>query len=417
MRASENVSNTTLSFCYDPSVAAQNFNPSEKRILALLAAVQFVNILDFMMVMPLGPDLGQALGVSMDQLGWIGGSYTFAAFLSGILGSFYLDRMKRKTALVLHLAGLSLATLAATFATDLWTLLIARVLAGLFGGPTTATQLAILSDVIPAERRGRALGLVMGAFSLASILGVPVGLELARIGGWQLPFWVVGALAATVVSLCWILLPKIEHERARPSSQSDSIFTLGTVPISLFLASCAIFASFLLIPNLSGFFQFNWRFPREQLGVLYFTGGILSLFSTRLGGIWNDRVGSAIPLFVSTSVFTLLLVGGMLVPEPWIHPIAWFALLMLANSLRWISISTLTSKVPPPRWRARYMSLLSAAQHLASSLGAFCSTQFLVSGEGGKLEGIPRLATVSMLISLMIPPLALKLQRIMKKNS
>jgi predicted MFS family arabinose efflux permease len=390
---------------------AQNFSPSEKRILVLLAAVQFVNILDFMMVMPLGPDLGKALGISIDHLGWIGGSYTFAAFLSGIFGSFYLDRMKRKSALLIHLTGLSLATLAATFSTDLWTLLIARVLAGLFGGPTTSTQLAILSDVIPAERRGRALGLVMGAFSLASILGVPVGLELARIGGWQFPFWIVGSLAGLTVVLCWVFLPKVEHERAPGSQDGDSIFKLGTVTISLFLASCAIFASFLLIPNLSGFLQFNVGFPREQLGILYFSGGILSLFSTRLGGIWNDRVGSATPLFVSTSIFTFLLIAGMLVQKPWLHPIPWFALLMLANSLRWISISTLTSKVPPARWRARYMSLLSAAQHLASSLGAFCSTQFLVAVEGGRLEGIPRLAAVSLGVSLLIPPLAIKLQR------
>ena len=59
---------------------------TERRLLFLVGAVQAVNILDFMMVMPLGPDFAQALGIPTAHIGWIGGSYTVAAAFSGILG-------------------------------------------------------------------------------------------------------------------------------------------------------------------------------------------------------------------------------------------------------------------------------------------------------------------------------------------
>ena len=52
---------------------------SETAIVALVAAVQFVNILDFLMVMPMGPDFAVALGIPSSKLGYIGGSYTAAA--------------------------------------------------------------------------------------------------------------------------------------------------------------------------------------------------------------------------------------------------------------------------------------------------------------------------------------------------
>ncbi len=404
---------------------SHSFTASEKKILAVLAAVQFVSILDFMMVMPLGPDLGRALGISMNQLGWIGGSYTFAAFLSGIAGSFYLDRLERRSALIWHLLGLAIATAAGALATDFSTLVAARVVAGLFGGPATSTLLAILSDVIRPEKRGRALGLVMAAFSVASIIGVPVGLELARLGGWKLPFLVVGGAAFLTALASSLLLPPIEHHRTQAEepgapASTDSLLSQGVVPISLFLASNAILATFLLVPNLSAFLQMNLGFPRERLGLLYFVGGLLSLVSTRFGGIWNDRSGSVRPLATSTALFVLTLATGMLFDPPLIAaatwaPVAWFGLLMFTNSLRWISISTLTSKVPPARHRARYMSLLSAVQHLSSSLGAFLSTLLLSTAADGSLIGVPRLAAVSLGLSLLVPPLAAVVQRLIRR--
>src|SRR5690606_8917324 len=117
--------------------------------------------------------------------------YTGAAAVSGLAGAFFLDRFERRSALIFCAIGLSLGTLAGAFAWDLNSLVAARVLAGLFGGPASSISLAIIADVIPPERRGRAMGAAMGAFSAASVLGVPAGLELARLGGWRLPFFVV----------------------------------------------------------------------------------------------------------------------------------------------------------------------------------------------------------------------------------
>src|SRR5687768_7538784 len=160
---------------------------SERRIIFLVGAVQFVNILDFMIVMPLGPDFAVALGISSSQLGLIGGAYTAAAAVAGLLGSFFLDRFDRRSALALSMLGLAAGTFAGAFATGLGSLIAARAIAGAFGGPATSLSLSIVADVVPPERRGKALGAVMGAFAVASVIGVPAGLELARKGGWQLP--------------------------------------------------------------------------------------------------------------------------------------------------------------------------------------------------------------------------------------
>ena len=133
----------------DTKLIAPPVEIRERWVVLLIAAIQFVNILDFMIVMPLGPDFSRELGISANHIGIIAGSYTAAAALSGILGSFFLDRFDRRKALAVAMAGLVIATAAAGLAWDLNSLLGARLLAGLFGGPATARPSTVWPDSAP----------------------------------------------------------------------------------------------------------------------------------------------------------------------------------------------------------------------------------------------------------------------------
>src|SRR6187551_1499783 len=160
-----------------------------------------------MIVLPLGPDFATALGIPMNKLGWIGGAYTLSAAVAGIVGASLLERFGKRAALCTSLFGLALATLAGAAATGLGSLLAARLVAGAFGGPATALGYAIIADVVPPGRRGRAMGIVLGSFSVASVLGVPMGLELARLFGWRTPFMVIAGMTLASLLLARTLLP------------------------------------------------------------------------------------------------------------------------------------------------------------------------------------------------------------------
>ena len=178
---------------------------SERFILFILTAIQFTNILDFVILMPLGPQLMRIFSISPQQFGFVVSAYTFSAGASGFLAAFFLDRHDRKKALLTLYAGFTTGTLLCAIAPTYWFLLGARVLAGLFGGILGATVLTIVSDLIPYERRGAAMGLVMTSFSLAQIAGVPTGLFLANHFGWHTPFVFLASLAA----LCWLISARI----------------------------------------------------------------------------------------------------------------------------------------------------------------------------------------------------------------
>src|SRR5437660_3769265 len=136
----------------------------ERLILLVLATVQFTSIVDFMVVMPLGPQLERELGLTPARFGLIVSSYTYAAGLAGLFASVFVDRFARRTAFLGIYSGFLAGTLACGLAPSYEWLLAARVLTGAFGGILGGLAMAIVGDVFPESRRGTATGVLMSAF-------------------------------------------------------------------------------------------------------------------------------------------------------------------------------------------------------------------------------------------------------------
>lgn len=379
---------------------------SERAVVFLVGAVQFVNILDFMMVMPLGPDFAVELGIPNSHLGVIGGSYTASAAVSGLVSSFFLDRFDRRKALAVAMLGLVLGTLAGGFAVDLPTLMAARILAGAFGGPATSIALSIIADVIPPERRGKAIGAVMAAFSVASVFGVPAGLELAHRGGFRLPFFAVAGVGFLVALCAVFFLPplRLHLESAKgPEPSYGELLKRPVVLISWAMTATAMMGSFILIPNISAFVQFNIGYPREHLGRLYFVGGILGFATMRLIGSLVDRHGSFRVGTVGTLIWVSTIYVGFYSYLPQIPVMVIFVAFMVTSSMRGVPLNTLTTKVPSPRERARFMSIQSAVQHFSAAIGAFLSAQMLSELPDKRLVGMPAVSLATMGLGLTFP--------------
>jgi predicted MFS family arabinose efflux permease len=284
----------------------------------------------------------------------------------------------------------------------------ARVAAGAFGGPATALSLSIVADLIPAERRGKALGAVMGAFSVASVLGVPAGLELAQRGGWRAPFVAVAAMGLLVAGAAVRLMPTMRGHMARARRASAPAGPLLRVPgavLSLAAMGATMMATFAIVPNIAAHLQFDLGYPRELLGRLYMVGGALSFLVLRVAGRWVDRAGAPRVAWLGTVVFVFVLGVGFAFPPAGLPVMPVFALFMVATSFRNVSLNTLASKVPGPGERARFMSAQSAVQHLASAAGATLSTGVLEVAADGRLEGMTTLALGAAGLSLALPVL------------
>ncbi|HEX4404233.1 MAG TPA: MFS transporter [Polyangia bacterium] len=380
--------------------------------MLLVAAVQFVNVLDFMMVMPLGPDFAKGLGIPTSSLGIVSGSYAAAAALAGFLGASFLDRFDRRKALAVAITGLVVGTAAGAFAQGLGTMILARVIAGAFGGPATAIALSIVADVVPPARRGRAMSTVMGAFSIASIAGVPLGLQLSVWFGWRVPFLAVAGFGLVIIVLALGRMPSLTGHldtghKVRPLDRMIALWDDSTIRLALLTNSLVFITAFMVIPNIAAHLLQNLHYPRPRLSPAYTVGGVVSLFVILAAGRAVDRRGPVLVSTIGTLLYAAALVLGFIAPDRFFHlPVfALFGLFMAAMSMRNISVGSLSTRVPRHDERAGYMSLQSMSQHLSSALGAFLSSQLLHDTPDGRLAGIDTISTLSLVLAFGLPPL------------
>jgi predicted MFS family arabinose efflux permease len=386
--------------------------------------VQFINILDFMMVMPLGPDFAASLGIPTSHLGWVGASYTAAASISGVVGSLFLDRFDRRSALAVAMAGLVVGTAAGGLATGLWTLMAARVVAGAFGGPATSVSLSIIADVVPIERRGKAMGAVMGAFSAASVFGVPAGLYLSLRGGWRTPFFSVAGLGLVVVVSSLASMPKMRahldrsvESRARIAEVTVlSMLRRPEVLLALLAAVVMMFSTFSMVPNLATYFQFNAGYPREGLALLYGVGGALSFFVLRGVGVLVDRYGPPRVAAAGTALYVAVLFVGFIDRVAAVPIMVVFVLFMMSNNFRQVSLSTTYTRVPLPDERARFMSMQSAVQHMASAVAAAGASAILAERPDHSLDRMPVVAGAAAVFGAIVPVLLFLIDRRIKSR-
>lgn len=376
-----------------------------------MTLLQFINIMDFMMVMPLGPDFALALGMDISNVGIVAGSYTLMAALVALFGAHYLDRFDRRPALIIAIAGLSVSTLAAAFAWDLYSLVAARMAAGLFGGPATSLAMSALIDVVPAARRGRAMAIVLTSFSAASVLGVPFGLELARWFSWQAPFLLVGGAGLVLAAVGYFTLPALRDHLEGPSV-TDTLMRFVARPVvreSMVVVSLAMFGAFLLIPHLSTYFQFNMDYPREKIGLLYLVGGLVSFVVMLVSGRTIDRFGAVATAWVGCGVLSLVLLAQFVLESGW-PALLVFVMFMAGMAIRGVSAQALLSHVPEPARRASFMSLQSATQHFSSGSAAVVSAWLLYEQPDKSLGNVPLVAGICMVCILLAPVMMQRVQ-------
>jgi predicted MFS family arabinose efflux permease len=374
-------------------------------MLWLLAAILFVNGIDYLMVLPLGPDFARGLRIPLDRLGLISASYMVAASVAGVVLSPILDRFERRVALGTAVAGLVCATVLAGFATGLRSMIVARAVAGACGGAAVSLIFAIVADVIPPERRGSAVGTVRGALSVASVLGIPIGLWLSQWVSWRAPFLAVGGLGLVVAIPAVAILPPLRDHLAVKTGETDAGGALWRRPeaIACTIANALqVMGNFALIPFFTGYLLFNLGFARSRLSWLYVAGGVITFFALRLFGRLSDRIGELPVAAAGTLLFELMFLVGYVVVPAWMPGAALYIGVNLAMAGVAVPTGSLTSRVPRPNERAKFMSIQTAVQFGSSATAALVASQFVhAPSETSPVTGVAPVALVCMGIAAL----------------
>lgn len=378
----------------------------EKLYVALCTSVQFFNILDFVVLLPLGPLLMAYYNIGPKEFAVLASSYNVSAGLMGILYSSFADNFDRKKFLIFTLVMFSITTLACGFAPSYNILLSARILAGIFGGMLTPTCYSIISELIPFERRGKAMGTIMASFSLTSIIGIPIGLAIADEYGHKYTFYFITIGAVIALIFCFKLLPNILPTKKAASISSDlkrmlkiaikKDYIIPYITIILFT-----FSGFMIFPFLTPYAVQNIGIGQEDIKYIYLVGGIFTAFGSKYVGKLTDVYGTfpvflpnliiSLPfVYLYTSVENISLLTLLLISTPF----------MVFINTRFVPIMTLLTAQAKKEEAGSFMGVLLSYRSFAGALGTFFAGLVIKESEN-KLVHFDWIGYISIILAII----------------
>lgn len=362
------------------------------RITLIMAFVQFINALEYMIFNPLFTWMAPTFQVPVSQAGYVTGVYTLASVVAGVSVWRWVGNVKPRRFLLCNMALLGGLTMMTLTTTRFDVLLFWRFLAGLVGGTTMGVASSLLVNIMPPQLRPRALAATIAAFSLVSIVGMPMMLFLSEQIGWQIAPATIGGLCLITLPLIKLVLPEqpIEASRQAGLRWSSSV---------LFYASgnaLAQFSPMLIIPLLVPLLTVKMGASGGELPWLFFGGGVAGLGATKLTGkLCQHYSGYRISLLAS-----LLFILSLSIAFTFNHGGALFMVLFLAAAYcRLVASSAVAMRFPADSARAGFTLLQNTLMSLSTAAAFLLSSWVLsVDGNGERaMQGILLLCALSAL--------------------
>jgi predicted MFS family arabinose efflux permease len=156
--------------------------------LLALSTAAFTAVLTELLPAGLLPRMAPALGVPEARIGFLVTAYAVASFAAAIPVTALVRALPRRPVLMGALLGFAASNAVVALSSSYTLTFAARVLAGVMGGTLWAMLAGYGARMVPAERRGRAIAVVLAGITLALAAGVPAGTALAEAVGWRPAF-------------------------------------------------------------------------------------------------------------------------------------------------------------------------------------------------------------------------------------
>jgi len=355
------------------------------------------------------PELAAGLDVSIPAAGFLVSGYALGIAIGGPILTILTTAMARKRLLLILAVVFLAGQLACAVAPGYASMLLFRVITACAHGVYFGVAMVVAIGLVPPERRGMAVAIVLGGLTVSNIVGVPIGAAIGTAFGWRATFWAMFGLGLATLAAILFLIPEQKGPRTPPPPLADEIGVLGrqqvwtTLIVMLMLMMC----QYVPFTYISPLLQEVTRLDASTVPWVLLVNGLGCTAGVWIGGKLADWK-------LMPSLIALLLVQCVVAACLYLFAPSPLAMMMLVPVWGCINFSIgtplqtriLTWTTDAPNLAS---SLIPAGFNLGIAIAAFVGGQIIASGLG--YRALPLVGVASMLIGAFVALLSWSQER------
>ncbi|AKR56482.1 MFS transporter [Youhaiella tibetensis] len=190
------------------------------------------------------PEVSTDLGVSIPTAGFLITAYAIGVAVGGPIVTLLTARFSRKATILALVAAFTIGQALCALAPTYPLLMAARLLVSVGHGAFFGVAAIVATRLVPPEKAGSAVAMLLAGITVANILGVPGGTAIGNMFGWRATFWAVGLLGLASLLATAILLPADQPEAAHERTSIAAQFKVLGRPV-IFLSFAVIIVAMI----------------------------------------------------------------------------------------------------------------------------------------------------------------------------
>lgn len=236
-------------------------------------------------------EVADDLSISISMAGALVSTFAMAFAISTpiltALSSRFAKYPLMLTLILLFITGNILSALSETYGP----LFVSRILTAVVTGVLIALAMAVASEVMPAEKRGPVISIIFTGFTIASVIGVPIGTYIGQSSGWRLTFWFTALLGSISLIASSVTIPKGLIGTKSSLKKQIGLLTNSRIIIAFFIPALSIAATYTVYTYLTPLLLDVLLIPERSISLVFLLYGVISIFSTIIGGKLVTRNG------------------------------------------------------------------------------------------------------------------------------
>lgn len=271
----------------------QPLTGTQRLMLAALVFMVFVMGTTEYIIVGLLSEVAADLNVSVSRAGTLVSGFAIAYAIGTPLVVALITRLPKRAVMLMAAAVLLAANVVSALSDWYPLLLVSRVVAAVACGVFLSLAFTVASAVIPPHRQGMAVSLLLSGFTVANVLGVPLGTYIGQHWGWPAAFWSVAGMCLAALAVNAFVLPEVAG--ASGGSAREQQLKLLRNPralVALAIPSFGFAATYTIFTYLSPLLTDVLGVERSSVSLVLLMYGLLSIVSNLAAG----RLAGARPL-------------------------------------------------------------------------------------------------------------------------